>query len=521
MEAHMVLVGSLSSSFFVALFLFVFFIATLKRMRKSSEAGQKLVRLPPGPPRLPLVGNIHHLAGANPHRKLRHLARAHGPLLLLRLGQADLVVASSVEAVEEIVKVHDLNFADRPSDLTFANILSYDGLSVAMAPYGGYWKQMRKVYAMELLNSRRVKSFAAIRERAVRKLSVEIANASRSQSTAPLNLSQMVMSMTNELVIRAAFGERCEQKGKFLKLVKEGVGLVTSFAVADMFPSLKFLDTLTGLKFKLQSVRRQIDEVFDEIISQRQVDRASGSSEEEDRIIDVLLRLKDQADDDQEFPITSTSIKAIVLEIFLGGTETSSTVIEWAMSELMKNPEVMEKAQREIRESMQGQGKTELEESDIAKFDYLKLVIKETLRLHPPGPLLLPRVCRETCEVLGYRVPAGARVLINAWALGRDERYWGADAESFRPERFASGAVDFRGFNFEFVPFGAGRRICPGMTFGLSSVEVGLAHLLFYFDWKLPGGMNAKELDMTEISGASAPRKSPLFLLANPRVPLP
>ncbi|XP_074585728.1 alpha-humulene 10-hydroxylase-like [Curcuma longa] len=512
MEAHLI-TTSLSSPFFIALFLFFFFIATLKRMRKA-EVAQKLAPLPPGPPKLPLVGNIHHLAGANPHRKLRHLARAHGPLLLLRLGQADLVVASSVEAVEEIVKVHDLNFADRPSDLTFANILSYDGRSVAMAPYGGYWKQMRKVYAMELLNSRRVKSFAAIRERAVRKLSEEIASASRRRT--PLDLSQMVMSMTNELVIRAAFGERCEQKGKFLQLVKEGVGLVTSFAVADMFPSLKFLDTLTGLKFKLQSVRRQLDEVFDEIISQRQVDRAGSS--EEDRIIDVLLRLKDQ-DDDQEFPITSTSIKAIVLEIFLGGTETSSTVIEWAMSELMKNPEVMEKAQKEIRESMQG--KTELEESDIAKFDYLKLVIKETLRLHPPGPLLLPRVCRETCEVLGYRVPAGARVLINAWALGRDERYWGADAESFRPERFAGGAVDFRGFNFEFVPFGAGRRICPGMTFGLSSVEVGLAHLLFYFDWKLPGGMNAKDLDMTEISGASAPRKSPLFLLANPRVPLP
>ncbi|XP_074559549.1 alpha-humulene 10-hydroxylase-like [Curcuma longa] len=514
MESHLI-TTFLFSPFLITLFLFFFFIVTLRKLiRKPAKEAQKVAPLPPGPPKLPLIGNIHHLAGANPHRTLRHLSRVHGPLLLLRLGQVDLVVASSVEAVGEIIKRHDLNFANRPSDLTFANILAYDGLSVAMAAYGGYWKQMRKIYAMELLNSRRVKSFATIREDAVRKLTAEIASAASFRQT-PLNLSEMVMSMTNALVMRAAFGEKCEQQGKFLQLVKEGVGLVTSFAVADMFPSLKFLDTLTGLKFKLQRVRRQLDQVFDEIISQHQAERADPS--EEDLIIDVLLRLKDQ--DDPEFPITSTSIKAIVLEIFLGGTETSSTVIEWAMSELMKNPEVMEKAQKEIREAMQG--KTKLEENDIAKFDYLKLVIKETLRLHPPGPLLLPRVCKEACEVVGYRVPAGARVLINAWALGRDERYWGGDAESFRPERFADGAVDFRGFNFEFVPFGAGRRICPGMTFGLSSVEVGLAHLLFYFDWKLPGGMKAEDLDMMEISGASAPRKSPLFLVADPRIPLP
>ncbi|KAG6539245.1 hypothetical protein ZIOFF_004402 [Zingiber officinale] len=129
------------------------------------------------------------------------------------------------------------------------------------------------------------------------------------------------------------------------------------------------------------------------------------------------------------------------------------------MSELVKNPEAMEKAQREIREAMRGNNK--LEKSDISKFSYLKLVIKETLRLHPPGPLLLPRVCTNTCEVMGYRVPAGARVLINAFVLARDETYWGSDAESFKPERFENGSVDFRGFNLEFLPFGVGRRICP------------------------------------------------------------
>ncbi|KAG6499232.1 hypothetical protein ZIOFF_038989 [Zingiber officinale] len=383
-----------------------------------------------------------------------------------------------------------------------------------MSPYGGYWKQMRKIYAMELLNSRRVKSFAAIREVVNRKLTAEIADKASAQT--PFNLSQMVMSMTNELVIRAAFGDDCKQKAEFLDLVRETLSYVTSFAVADMYPSLKFLDTLTGLKFQLERTRDKLDKIFEEIISQRQVALAAEQAEE-DLLIDVLLKLKD--DRSLEFPVTYDSVKAVIMEIFLAGTETASTVIEWAMSELIKNPKAMEKVQKEMREAMKG--KTNLEESDILKFSYLNLVIKETMRLHPPVPLLMPRVCKETCEVMGYRVPAGALVLINAFALGRDEQYWGSDAESFKPERFEGGSVDFKGFNFEFLPFGVGRRLCPGITFGLSAVEVGLAHLLFHFNWKLPRGMKIEFLDMTEISGVTAPRRSPLLVLANPIMPLP
>ncbi|KAG6495211.1 alpha-humulene 10-hydroxylase-like [Zingiber officinale] len=503
-----------SPFFFITLFLGFFVTLLIKRSRSRVHKQQALAPLPPGPPKLPLIGNIHQLVGGNPHRILRQLARTLGPLICLRLGQVDLVVASSVEVVEEIIKRHDLKFANRPTNLTFSKILTYGGRGAVMSPYGGYWKQIRKIYAMELLNSRRVKSFATFREVAVRKLTAEIA--SKASAKTPANLSQLVMSMTNELAIRAAFGDKCKQQGEFLHLVEEAVSCVTSFAVADMYPSLKFLDTLTGLKFKLERVGGKFDKVFDEIIAQRQVALAADQAED-DLIIDVLLKLKDEGN--QEFPITSNCVKAIIMEIFLAGTETSSTVIGWAMSELIKNPKAMEKVQKEVREAMQG--KTKLEESDIPKFSYLNLVIKETLRLHAPTPLLLPRVCTETCEVMGYRVPAGARLLINAFSLGRDERYWGSDAESFKPERFEGSSVDFRGFNFEFIPFGTGRRICPGMTFGLLSVEVALAHLLFHFDWKLPQGMKIEDFDMMEISGTSAPRRTPLLVLAEPVIPLP
>nr|QSK97100.1 P450 mono-oxygenase [Curcuma wenyujin] len=383
-----------------------------------------------------------------------------------------------------------------------------------MLPYGGKWKQGRKIYAMEMLNARRVKSYAAIRVDAVRKVTAEIARKASAQ-TPVINLSEMAMSMINANVIRVAFGDKCKQQAEFLLLVKEAFSYMSSLAVSDMYPSLKFFDTLTGLKSKLEAVRGKLDKVFDEIIAQRQVALAAQPAEE-DLIIDVLLKLKDESN--QEFPITSNDVKAIITEIFLAGTETTSTVIEWAMSELIKNPKEMEKVQKEMREAMQG--KTKLEESDIPKFSYLNLVIKETMRFHPPAPLLIPRVCRETCEVMGYRVPAGARVLINAFALGRDEQYWGSDAESFKPERFEGSSVDFKGFNYEFIPFGAGRRFCPGMTFGLTSAEVALAHLLFHFDWKLPQGMKIEDLDMMEISGLAAPRRSPLLALAKPIIPL-
>lgn len=195
-------------------------------------------------------------------------------------------------------------------------------------------------------------------------------------------------------------------------------------------------------------------------------------------------------------------------EMFIAGIETSSIVIEWAMSEMMKNPRVLQKAQAEVRQVVQG--KKRFMETDIQKLKYLKMVIKETLRLHPPGPLLCPRRCREQSKIEGYDIPINTVVMINAWVIGRDPEFW-RDPEIFEPERFQDVATDFSGNHFEFIPFGAGRRKCPGIAFGLAGVELFLARLLFHFDWKIPGG---GELDMTENFGASCGRKNNLCLIA-------
>lgn len=208
-----------------------------------------------------------------------------------------------------------------------------------------------------------------------------------------------------------------------------------------------------------------------------------------------------------------------VQDIFSAGSESSSTALEWAMAELIRNPKVMQRTTAEVRATFSGHG-TVLE-CELSKLRYLQLVIRETFRLHPPAPLLLPREAREPCRVLGNDILPGTTVIVNAWALGRDERYLPGDPEVFRPERFEASEVDFNGTDFEFLPFGAGRRMCPGVMFGLANVELPLASLLFHFDWEAPGVADPDEFDMTEAFGIAVRRKSGLLLRPILRIPVP
>lgn len=200
--------------------------------------------------------------------------------------------------------------------------------------------------------------------------------------------------------------------------------------------------------------------------------------------------------------------------MFAGATDTSSATIEFAMSEMIRSPRVMEKAQVEVRQALKG--KKIIGEADIQELRYLKMVIKETLRLHPPAPLLLPRECREDCEINGYKIPVKTKVIVNAWAINRDPEYWD-DAETFKPERFINSPIEYVGPNLEYIPFGAGRRICPGILFGLADLELPLAQFLYHFNWKLPDdNMKPEDLDMTEIFGAAVKKRNNLYLIATP-----
>ncbi|KAJ0735656.1 putative oxidoreductase [Helianthus annuus] len=213
--------------------------------------------------------------------------------------------------------------------------------------------------------------------------------------------------------------------------------------------------------------------------------------------------------------VLAMTLKTMAQNMFVAGSDTSFVTIEWAMSELMKNPRVMKKVQDELRHVLKG--KTKIHESDIEELDYLKLVIKETLRLHPPLPFLIPRECRESCEIGGFSIPIKTKVLINTWMIGRDPDYW-IEPQSFIPERFSESAanINLMGTNFEYLPFGAGRRMCPAMLLGLANVELPLAMLLYHFDWELPNRQTYEKLDMSESSGATLKRKNNLLLVSHP-----
>ncbi|KAJ4820185.1 cytochrome P450 family 71 polypeptide [Rhynchospora pubera] len=494
-----------------ALFLFVLALKLLHK-KKATNTRSKL-RIPPGPWTLPIIGSLHHLVRSKlPHRTLYNLARSHGPVMLLRAGQTDLVIITSREAAEEVMKTHDANFSDRP--LLFTANMCNSGCDIVFSN-GPYWRQLRRICVNGLLSSKKVKSLSSIQHEEVSHMLKSLSTFSDKKS--PVKLIEKVSDVSNNIVARVTFGGRFTRKEVFLKALKEVTEQVSWFSLSDFFPSLSQMD----VKMKTKSLRtyRILDTLTEEIVQEHlAMQKQQQINREEDIEYNLVYDLiKAMEDGNGGLPITFDSVKAVILDMFAGGTDTTTTTVEWTMAELVKHPEIMAKVQAEIRHVV-GE-KTDIDDNDIIKLNYLKLVIKETLRLHPPLPLLIPRQCNETSQILGYSISSGARVIINGWALGRDPENW-SDADKFIPERFEGSRVDLKGNNFEFVPFGAGRRSCPGMGFGMAVIEITLSRLLLHFDWKLPDGVKPNDLDMTEEFGVVCHKKSPLSLIPVLRVSL-
>ncbi|GMP65082.1 hypothetical protein CsSME_00026043 [Camellia sinensis var. sinensis] len=496
-----------SPSLLLAFLLFIFMV--LKILINTTKPNRSTSKLPPGPWQLPLIGNMHQLISSSlTHQTLTNLAKKHGPLMHLRLGEVSTIVVSSPETAEQVMKTHDLIFAQRPY-LLASRIISYNSTNICFAPYGDYWRQLRKICITEALSSKRVETFRGIREEEamnfVRDISLNTGSA--------INLSKRIFSHTYGVTARAAFGKKSRDQEEFIEAMDEVLKLFGGFSVADMYPSVKLLQVMSGMRRKLEKLHKRVDQILENIVNEhreRKMERESGRGEAED-LVDVLLRV--QKGGELEFPLTDDNIKAVILDIFSAGSETSSGVVEWAMSEMQKNPEVMKRTQAEVRHVFDG--KKNVDETCIHELKYLNSVIKETLRLHPSAPLLLPRESNEQCTINGYKIPVKTKIIVNAWAIGRDPRYWN-EAEKFEPERFLNSTLDFKGTCFEYIPFGAGRRICPGIAFAIPNIELPLAQLLYHFDWKLPGGMKPEELDMTEVFALTVRRKNDLHLIPIP-----
>ncbi|CAN6306156.1 unnamed protein product [Urochloa humidicola] len=342
--------------------------------------------------------------------------------------------------------------------------------------------------------------------------------------TTPVDLSAMFHNLTINIGCRASFGNKHMNAGEFLTAMKVAISLSSGFNIPDLFPTWQpVLAAMTGMRRTLEDVHRTVDSTLKAVIEERQYVREekarsskSVATEEEENLVDILIGLREKGG--QGFDLSEDVIKAVIFDMFAAGTGTLSSVLSWGMSELMRHERVMCKLQAEIRGAFRGKATVTKADFQLqsGSLPYLRLIIKETLRLHPPAPLLVPRESIAECEIEGYKIPARSRIIVNAWAIGRDTECWGEDAEEFRPERFEDSGIEFNGSSFEFLPFGAGRRMCPGIAYAIPVLEMALVQFLYHFNWSLPEGV--AEVDMEEAAGLGARRKWPLLLCPIPFV---
>uniref|UniRef100_M4FDR0 Cytochrome P450 n=1 Tax=Brassica campestris TaxID=3711 RepID=M4FDR0_BRACM len=410
--------------------------------------------LPPGPTKLPVIGNLHQLQGLL-HRCLHDLSKKHGPVLFLRQGFVQMVVLSSSEAAEEALKTHDLECCNRPMTNALLKF-SRNGKDIAFAAYE-VSRELRKLSILNFLSAKKVRSFRYIREEETDLMIKKLKESAQKKS--PVDLSKTLFHLSASIVFRAAFGQSFLEnkhinKEEIEELMYEAQR-INSYKFSDLFPIAGvgwFIDFVSGQHKRFHNVFSKIDTFLNLIVN----DHHQLKSQTQDRpdIVDSLLHMIHKQDQDESFKLTIDHLKGII-----------------------------------------------------------SLVVKETLRLHPAAPLLLPRETASQIKIQGYNIPPKTLLLVNAWSIGRDPKQW-ENPEEFIPERFIDCPVDYKGQSFEMLPFGSGRRICPGIAFGIAAIELGLLNLLYYFDWRLPE--NKEDMDMEEAGYVTTVKKVPLELVPSP-----
>ncbi|KZV26191.1 hypothetical protein F511_28537 [Dorcoceras hygrometricum] len=454
------------------------------------------------------------------HRRLAELADVYGGLFHLKMGQLHMVAVSTPEMARQVLQTQDNLFSNRPATVAIS-YLTYDRADMAFAHYGPFWRHMRKICVTKVFSRKRAESWASVREEIdsfMKNVDARIGSS--------INIGEMVLGLTRDITYRAAFGSISEEgREEFLKIMQEFSKLFGEFNVVDFMPWLGWISYQGGnLHKRLDRARGSLDVFIDKIIDDHLEKKRNKKNNEgfdglEEDMVDELMEFYDENGGTSNLGsavgITRDNIKALIMDVMFGGTETVASAIEWAMAELMKSWDDLNKLQQELADVVGLDRK--VHESDLDKLTYLKCVVKETLRLHPPIPLLLHEAATDTV-VDGFKIPKRARVMINSWAIGRDKNAWD-EPNVFKPSRFLEGgAPDFKGSNFEFIPFGSGRRSCPGMQLGLYALELTVANLCHCFNWTLPDGMKPYELDMNDVFGLTAPRAVPLVAIPSRRL---
>ncbi|MFS7918955.1 putative cytochrome P450 [Helianthus anomalus] len=458
-------------------------------IRKNSSLAASSPNLPPSPPWFPIIGNLHQVIGKSIHQNLWKVSQKYGPIMLLHLGSQPFVIISSSDLAAEALKTHDNILCNRPYSKSLKR-LTFNYMDVAFSPYGDHSKKMRKVLVTEFLSAKRSKLFKRV-------LDTELKNLLDTLSFDSLiNLDNMILNLVTDIVCKIAVSKSYREvkfRGTTMKEMLDEMLILFTGSFSEIFPKYGWiLEDLSGWSRRLDKHMTNFDG-FLEMILDEHIDH---TSEDEKDLIDACRS-----------SLTRDEMKSLLSNVFNGAIDTTSFTTVWAMSEIVKNPRVMHRLQEEIR-SHSG-SKSRLDESDISKMTYLKYVIKETLRIHAPPPMLLTRECVSPIKIGGYDILPGTRVLINSWGIGRDPRVWSENANEFYPERFENQVVE----KFEMIPFGGGRRSCPGYNFSTSAIEVLIANLLYNINWKLPTGMTNHDLDMEEKGSLLVAKKTPLCLV--------
>ncbi|XP_074358614.1 5-OH-xanthotoxin synthase-like isoform X2 [Apium graveolens] len=424
---------------------------------------------PPGPRGLPIIGNLHQIDVSIFPQHLWELSEQYGPIMYLKLGHLPTLVISSPEMAKQFLKTHDLNFCSRPYLFGLRKV-SYDGRDVLFSPYNDYWREMRKIVTIHLFSSKRIQSFRSIREEEVFQMIKVISEKASSEEV--VNLSETLAPLTITMTCRLAFGKKFDEVNmkRFKGLLKRFQTVTAAFYFSDIFPSLRWLDRLTGSSAQLDNCFGDMDLFYQEIIDEHL--NSSRPSSMDGDVIDILLQLK-RDDQISSIDFTFNNIKAIIMNIFFAGTDTTANTLIWIMTSLIKNPEVMHKAQKEVRKLMQGKEKIDEEDLQNVKLPYLEAVIKETMRLYPVAALI-PRESLNKIVINGYEILPKTIVYVNLLAIGR--------------------------------------RICAGMYMAIATLELVLSNLLYSFDWELPPGMKKEDVDTDIGRGITLHKKNALCL---------
>ncbi|XP_076914865.1 geraniol 8-hydroxylase-like [Bidens hawaiensis] len=473
--------------------------------------------LPPGPYGLPIVGYLPFL-GSNLHEIFTKMAHKYGPIFSLKLGSKLHVVVNSTDLVSVVARDLDHTFANRSTPIT-ASLLTYGGLDIAWTDDKTHWRNMRKLLVHNLMNNTNLNACESFRTHEVRKTVNEV----YTKIGEKVDINKIAFYTELNVVTSMLWGCSKSDEGvessytryRFREVEYKVVELLGAPNISDFLPVLSWFD-LQKRQRDMQMQVKYFDHVFDNIIEKRiktNSNKIDGAVEGDGRMdfLQMLLELRDRKDTPTSFNIIQ--IKALLMEVIVAATDTTSTMVEWVMAELLNNLDVMRKVQDELAEVI-GMNNI-VEESHLHKLTYLDAVIKETFRIHPPLPLLIHRCPEESCKVGGYTIPKDTIVYMNVWAIHRDPRNWTNPLE-FKPDRFLSGKWDYNGNNVKFLPFGLGRRICPGILLGGKMLTYILASFLHSFEWNLP---KDDEFELCDEFGFVTKKRKSLVAIPSQRLP--